>query len=163
MLKNRIFVLTDNVHAEIAQHKADVEMFLPKAQAQSFLKGGTFEKRSLMRQGIVCECCYNVCSFGEMSEYCRDDGPGTHVTKKSAYKSPGPRYARIGAAKAAQLQALSRTATQGRSDRLSISGDTENEVGLEPELVRHSDGELQDESFYLRTLVTKDRYPSHKP
>ncbi|KAK3802812.1 hypothetical protein RRG08_012324 [Elysia crispata] len=30
---------------------------------------GFLQKRDLSR-GIVCECCYNVCTLGELQEYC---------------------------------------------------------------------------------------------
>ncbi len=84
------------------------------------------------------------------------------MAKKAAYQPVPAPYARVAAAKMAQLE-------ESRTDggpSLEISGDRENEVGpgnnnnnnIPTDLMAEENKQLR-ESIYLRTLLAKERYP----
>ena len=45
--------------------------FVARHKAMSFTSTRRRDRRSVLRQGIVCECCVHQCDIHELQEYCR--------------------------------------------------------------------------------------------
>jgi len=53
-----------------ARDAGDADPFVAASRAMAFASTPRRSRRSVLRQGIVCECCVHHCELGELQGYC---------------------------------------------------------------------------------------------